>query len=310
MELRHLHAFVAVAEELSFSRAATRLHMSQPPLSQQIKRLERDVGLELLHRTTRSVELTPAGSAFLSEVRSALDTLRSATLAAHRAAAGETGIVRLAFSGPTSYRELLSIARTFRSRHPTVRLDMVGPLFGGELAEKLHLREADAGLVRLPLSDTGLRTRELLRHPLVAAVPVDHPLAARSGLVLGDLHGLPFVNYPPGRGSVVREMLHAAFLEQGIVPEESQEAPDTHTILSLVGAGAGLGLIPAPAEHLGVPGVTLLPVDDAPSVPLGLAWRADEADPAVTALTGLVEDMQEGAGRPEPGLTRAASGAG
>lgn len=180
MELRRLQAFVAVAEELSFSRAAARLHMSQPPLSQQIKRLEQDVGVELLHRTTRSVELTAAGAAFLTEVRSALDSLEAAKLAAHRAAEGVTGVVRLAFSGPTSYRELLAIAREFRLRHPTVRLDVVGPYYGGELAERLHLREADAGLVRLPLPDTGLRVRELLRHPLVAAVPSEHPLAARS----------------------------------------------------------------------------------------------------------------------------------
>ncbi|MFC9454861.1 LysR substrate-binding domain-containing protein [Streptomyces sp. NPDC056983] len=294
MELRRLQAFVAVAEELSFSRAAARLHMSQPPLSQQIKRLEQDVGVELLHRTTRSVELTAAGAAFLTEVRSALDSLEAAKRAAHRAAEGVTGVVRLAFSGPTSYRELLAIAREFRLRHPTVRLDIVGPYYGGELAERLHLREADAGLVRLPLPDTGLRVRELLRHPLVAAVPCEHPLAARESLTLTDLRDVPFVSYPAGRGSIVRDLVMSAFLAQGATPRIVQDAPDTHTLLSLVGASVGIGLTPDSAGHLAVPGVTLVPVLDAPALPLGLAWRADDTDPAVAALVDLVGTFADG----------------
>ncbi|POX42581.1 LysR family transcriptional regulator [Streptomyces sp. Ru73] len=291
MELRHLHAFVAVAEELSFTRAAERLHISQPPLSQQIKRLEREVGTALLRRTTRSVELTAAGAAFLAGVRDALGSLDAAKEAAHRAAAGESGTVRLGFSGPTSYRELAAITREFRVKRPHVRLEVAGPFFAGELAGRLRLGELDAGLVRLPLPDAGLRVVELLRHPLAAAVPAGHPLAARDVLRLADLDGVPLVGYPSGRGSVVRKLLRITFAERGLTLEVAQEAPDTHTILSLVAAGAGVGLVPVSARHLGVPGVTLLPVADAPAVPLGLAWRDGDPDPAVRALVGLVQDL-------------------
>ncbi|WP_037582078.1 LysR family transcriptional regulator [Phaeacidiphilus oryzae] len=302
MELRHLQAFVAVAEELSFSRAAARLHMTQPPLSQQIKRLEREVGAQLLHRTTRSVELTAAGEAFLREVRVGLEAIAGAQEAARRAAAGQSGRVRLGFSGPTSYRELLFITREFRDARPSVRLEVVGPLYAGELAERLLRLEIDAGLLRLPLPEElvraggdggGLRVRELIRHSLVAAVPQDHPLAAQSALRFIDLDGVPLVNYPSGRGSTIRGMLATWFRERGMRLVEAQEAPDTHTILSMAAAGAGVGLVPVSAAHLTVPGLRFLPIVDAPPVPLGLAWRADDPNPALDALITVAEGVRE-----------------
>jgi DNA-binding transcriptional LysR family regulator len=300
MELRHLQAFVAVAEELSFSRAAARLHMTQPPLSQQIKRLEREVGAQLLHRTTRSVELTAAGEAFLREVRVGLEAIAGAQAAARRAAAGQSGRMRLGFSGPTSYRELLFITREFREARPSVRLDVVGPLYAGELAERLQRLEIDAGLLRLPLRDDvleagghALRVRELIRHSLVAAVPEDHPLAARSELLFADLDGVPLVNYPSGRGSTIRGQLATWFRERGMRLVEAQEAPDTHTILSMAAAGAGVGLVPVSAAHLTVPGLRILPIVDAPPVPLGLAWRADDPNPALSALIAVADGVRK-----------------
>jgi len=291
MELRHLRAFVAVAEELSFGRAAARLHMTQPPLSQQIKRLEREVGAELLLRTTRRVELTPAGEAFLREARVALTAADSALEAARRAAAGETGRVVLGFSGPTSYRELLLLTREFRRERPSVRLEVAGPFFGGELADRLRRHEIDAGLLRLPLfdDDGALCSRELVRHPLVAAVPHDHALAGRTELRFADLAGVPIVAYPAGRGSVIRERLRTLGRERGIRLAEAQQAPDTHTVLSLAAAGAGIGVVPVSAIQLGVPGLEFVPLTDVPPVPLGLAWRAGDPNPAVDALVALAE---------------------
>ncbi|GAA4864937.1 LysR substrate-binding domain-containing protein [Saccharopolyspora rosea] len=292
MELRHLRAFVAVAEELNFRRAAERLHMSQPPLSQQIKRLEGEVGVALLRRTTRNVALTAAGEAFLVEARRTLEAAQAAPRVARQAAAGEIGSIRLGFSGPTSYQVLLLIVRKFRERHPGVRFDIVSPLYGGELVDRLHRHEIDAGLLRLPVVSTGLRVRELQRHELGVALPAEHPLADGREVGLADLRDERFISYPSHRGSVVNQVVRAACLRHGYSPCSAQQAPDTHTILSLVGAGAGVGVVPLTAEHLEVPGVVLVPVQDAPPIPLALAWREDDPNPALRCLLGLLDEVE------------------
>ncbi|MEG9518462.1 LysR substrate-binding domain-containing protein [Saccharopolyspora indica] len=290
VELRHLQAFVAVAEELNFRRAAVRLHMSQPPLSQQIKRLEHEIGVPLLRRTTRQVALTAAGEAFLREARKTLESAEAAPRLARQAAAGEIGTVRLGFSGQTSYQVMLLIVRKFRERYPDVRFEILSPLYGGELVDRIHQQEVDAGLLRLPVPTEGLRVRELERHPLAVALPEHHRLVGR-GVGMADLRGEPVISYPTNRGSVVNQLVQAACLRHGFSPRFVQEAPDTHTILSLVGAGSGIGLVPATAGHLKVPGVVLVPVHDAPPVPLALVWRADDANPALAGLIGLLDEV-------------------
>ncbi|MFI0468425.1 LysR substrate-binding domain-containing protein [Saccharopolyspora sp. 5N102] len=291
MELRHLQAFVAVAEELNFRRAAVRLHMSQPPLSQQIKRLEHEVGVALLRRTTRQVALTAAGEAFLREARKTLQSAEAAPRLARQAAAGEIGVVRLGFSGQTSYRVMLLIVRKFRERYPNVRFDILSPLYGGELVDQINQHEVDAGLLRLPVPTEGLCVRELEQHPLAAALPEDHRLARVQRLGLDDLRGESFISYPTNRGSVVNQLVQAACLRHGYSPDFVQEAPDTHTILSLVGAGSGVSLVPSTAAHLKVPGVVLVPVHDAPPIPLALVWRADDPNPALAGLIGLLDEV-------------------
>ncbi|MEV0701676.1 LysR substrate-binding domain-containing protein [Saccharopolyspora sp. NPDC050389] len=291
MELRHLQAFVAVAEELNFRRAAVRLHMSQPPLSQQIKRLEHEVGVALLRRTTRQVELTAAGEAFLCEARKTLQSAEAAPRLARQAAAGEIGVVRLGFSGQTSYRVMLLIVRKFRERYPNVRFDILSPLYGGELVDQINQHEVDAGLLRLPVPTEGLCVRELDQHPLAVALPEGHRLAGARRVGLDDLRGESFISYPTNRGSVVNQLVQAACLQLGFSPNFVQEAPDTHTILSLVGAGSGVSLVPMTAGHLKVPGVVLVPVHDAPAVPLALVWREDDQNPALAGLVGLLDEV-------------------
>lgn len=291
MELRHLQAFVVVAEELNFRRAAMRLHISQPPLSQQIKRLEAEVGVALLRRTTRQVALTAAGEAFLCEARQTLHSAHAAPRVARQAAAGQIGSVRLGFSGPTSYEVLLLIVRKFRERYPEVRFDIVSPLYGGELVDRLNRQDVDAGLLRLPVSAPGLCVRELQRHPLTVAVPAAHELSTCDAVGLNQLRGERFISYPTNRGSVINQAVQAACLRNGYNPEFAQEAPDTHTVLSLVGAGAGIGVVPQTAGHLEVPGVVLVPVHDAPAVPLALAWRSDDSNPALKGLVGLLDEV-------------------
>jgi DNA-binding transcriptional LysR family regulator len=284
-----MEAFIVVAEELNFRRAAERLHMAQPPLSQQIKRLEREVGATLLNRTTRHVSLTPAGAAFLQEARRAVQAAQAAPRAAKAAAEGQLGVVRLGFSGPTSYEVLVLLTKMYRERRPKVRLDVVGPVFGGELIERLDRNEIDAGLVRLPVPGSRMSVREITRHPIAVALPADHPLATRQEIALPELRDEPVISYPANRGAGTLTVIHSAFLAHGFSPNIVQEAPDTHTIMSLVGAGAGIGFVLASAGHIKLPGVVLIPVPDIPQIPLALAWRKDDTNPALLALVDLLD---------------------
>jgi DNA-binding transcriptional LysR family regulator len=291
MEFRHLEAFVVVAEELNFRRAAQRLRVSQSPLSQQIKRLEHEVGTPLFRRTTRRVALTAAGEAFLTEARRALASAHTAPRVARQAAAGQVGALRLGFTGPASYQALLITTRKFRQHRPNVRLDIVGPYYSGELVERLHHDQLDACLVRLPVSPSGLRIREITRDTMAVAVPPDHALAGHTSARLSELRDQPVIGYPSDRGASIASSVHSAFIRHEASPNIVQEAPDTHTILVLVGAGTGIGFVPMSAEHLNVPGVVLVPVADIPPLPLALAWRTDDPNPALHALVDLLAEI-------------------
>ncbi|MEU7816616.1 LysR family transcriptional regulator [Pseudonocardia sp. NPDC049154] len=284
MELRHLQAFTVVAEELHFGRAAARLRMSQPPLSQQIRRLEREVGTRLLDRHTRHVALTAAGTAFLAEARRALAAADEAVAAARRAASGETGTVRLGFAGSSSYRELQAIAHRFRALHPDATLALVTGHFSGELAEDLRQDLIDAALLRMPVDGTGLTVREIARNTLVLALPAGHRFAGDEAVDLAAIAGEPFIAYPSQRMAVLRGAIDAACQQAGFAPRVVQEAPDTHTLLSLVGAGVGVGLALDPAAELAVPGTVIRPLTTEHVCPLGLAWRTDNTNPVLAAL--------------------------
>jgi DNA-binding transcriptional LysR family regulator len=302
MELRHMKAFIAVAEELNFRRAAERLHMAQPPLSQQIKRLERDVGAILLNRTTRHVSLTPAGEAFLKEARRAVQAADDAPRAARDAAAGRTGVIRLGFSGPSSYEVLVHTTRMYRERRPNVRLEVVAPVFGGELIAQLAREEVDAGLVWLPIQGTDILLHEVIRYPIDAALPIDHPLADRTEVELDELRDQPLIAFPRDSGSVLLAQIHSAFVEHGYTPNIVQAAPDTHTVLSLVGAGIGVSFVPTSAAHMKLPGVVLVRVTDMPAIPLALAWREGSENSALQPLVGLLDDLSAAIPTPERGL--------
>ncbi|MEJ8278211.1 LysR family transcriptional regulator [Pseudonocardia spirodelae] len=284
MELRQLESFVVVAEELHFGRAAARLQVSGPPLSQQIRRLEREVGATLFDRHTRAVALTAAGEAFLPRARRALAAAADAAVAAREAAEGSTGSVRLGFAGPSSNTFLYRTARRFRARRPRARLVLVTGRFSGELAEDLRADRVDAALIRTPVDDDGLAVREIARHRLVAALPEEHPLAGRTEIGLAELAHDPFVAYPSQRMAVMRTSVDAACLRSGFLPRIEQEAPETHTLLSLVGAGVGVGLALEATAELRTPGVVLVPLSDPPVVPLALAWKRDAANPVLPAL--------------------------
>ena len=222
MELRHLRYFVAVAEERHFGRAAERLHIAQPPLSQQIRRFEAELGEPLFYRTTRSVELAPAGEALLERAPAILAAFDAAVEDARRAARGEYGRLAIGFTGSSTYAMLPSLAAAMRDELPGVVLDLQGEMLTPAQVARLLDGTLDLGLLRPPVHERELATEVLHSEPLLAVLPETHPLADAEAVPLERLEGEPFVTYPSHFRSVVHdavEELEAAGIEIVLPPQ-------------------------------------------------------------------------------------------
>ena len=291
IELRLWRQFVAVAEELHFGRAAARLHMTQPPLTQAIAQLERLLGVRLFDRTKRSVQLTSAGEALLPDARELL--ARAASMPAHARAAshGETGRLRLAFVSTVGFGLLPQWVRGFRAQYPNVQLDLVEAT-GDVQLQGFARGDIDAGfMLHSPgFAPPGLEHLRIAREALVLALPGQHPLAAARTLSLDAVLREPLVIFPrrivPSLHDAVFAMYHAA----GRTPHVAQEAIQMQTIVNLVSAGLGVAWVPDSVRQFQRPGVIYRPVTGrkAASVPASetsLVWPA----PAHPALERFVE---------------------
>lgn len=245
IELRHLRYFIAVAEELHFGRAAARLNISQPPLSQQIQILEQQVGARLLARTNRSVSLTAAGKQFLADSRQVLSLVNDAAARAERLHLGETGELRLGFTSSAPFISAVSqTLSTFRRHYPDVHIqtreintrEQIVPLNEGSL---------DLGLMRnTQLPDT-LAWEVILQEPLMAMIPRDHPLAAKPSVTLAELAQEPFVFFDPHVGTGLYDDILGLMRRYGLSPVITQEVGEAMTIIGLVAAGLGVSILPA-----------------------------------------------------------------
>ena len=273
MELRQLESFVAVAEEAHFTRAASRLHVAQPALSQQIRAFERELGVELFERTSRSVRLTPAGTALLPQARRALAAADDARRAAVEQSLEPAGPVRLGVTPTTGAHLLPARLAAFARAHPRVELLLRE---GGALAleEELASGRIDLAVITLPPHHDGLQTATLLSEELLLAVAPDHPLAARSEVALEELAAEPFVLYREGYG--LRDAVLSACRLAGFTPRVALDGGETETVLRLCAAGLGVTLVPPLALDGGASRPAAVPL--APPRPrrtLGLAWRND-----------------------------------
>jgi DNA-binding transcriptional LysR family regulator len=282
MELRHLRYFVTVAEELHFGRAARRLHLSQPPLSMQIKALESEVGAMLLARSRRKVELTPAGVVFLREAREILARVEQAGAAARRADRGEIGELSIAFITIADYNVLPVVLSEFRARHPGVRLNLREATTDAQLRD-LAAQRIDVGFMLAPVQDSTLASEPLLREPLIAALAERHPLARKRGaLALASLAEWPFILFPRHMAPGLYDDIVSFCRQTGFSPRVEQEAVQMQTIVSLVSAGLGVALIPASMRNLGRAGVVYrLLREKSPLTELVVAWRQGETSPAL-----------------------------
>lgn len=304
MELRHIRYFVAVAEECHFGRAAARLHIAQPPLSQQIKALEAELGVELLIRSTRKVELTPAGHRYLERARVILASIDAAGVEAGRIASGQIGRLAIGFTGSATYELLPTLARVLRSDLPGIELDLKGEMLTPRQVAALGDGTLDLGFLRPPVHDPGLDVRVLRREPLIAVLPEAHPLAQSASIRLGDLRDEPFISYPSHRRSVVHDAVFDTCEQAGFRPTKVQEVAETSTLVSFVAAGLGVALVPASVQHLKITGATFKPLAGTTGeVELAVATRAGDDSPVLARVLTRAQALI-GGGRPWGGGLR------
>jgi DNA-binding transcriptional LysR family regulator len=276
-EISQLRCFVAVAEELHFSRAAERLNMTQPPLSRQIRLLEHHVGARLLERNSRTVRLTAAGKAFFPEAARILRMAEEATFTARRVAKGEQGTLSIGFTGGAGYSLLPEVVRRLRQHSPGVALTLK-ELVSTEQVEALNSGQIDLGLLRPHALNAELESALLATEALMLAIPKDEadlwPLAP----TLADLHGKPFVMYSPYEARPFHQMLSERFERAGVVPDIVEYIGQVHTMLALVNAGIGAALVAEGATRLHFDGIVVRRIETEP-VRMVCAWRRDNENP-------------------------------
>jgi DNA-binding transcriptional LysR family regulator len=291
VEIRHLRYFIAVAEELHFGRAAQRLGMAQPPLSQQIRRLEEELGVQLLQRTKRRVQLTGPGRAFLEEARKTVAQMSRAAEVAQRASRGEVGRLAIGFLGAATYSLLPAILKVFRSRFPGVEIEL-NELKSSELIQSLHQGRIHVGLVRMPVNDEVLAVEPILQERLVVALPEQHPLARKPRIAFAELADEAFLAPPRQLATSFHDQLTELARQAGFNLRLGAEASQLQTILSLVAAGMGVTLVPESVTQMGSRGVVFkrLP-DPPPTVEIAVAWRRYDASEVLQAFLDVVREI-------------------
>ena len=275
MELRHLRYFVAVAEELHFGRAATRLFIVQPSLSQQIRQLEDELGFPLLKRTKRSVELTDAGRVFLIEAQRILAQVQEAKHAAQRAYRGEIGRLVIGYISSSTYDLLPMMLSAYRERFPHVDVAL-RELTTQEQLRALEEESIQVGLLRLPINDPMIHVEVVRREPIVCVLPEAHPLAKHARITVPLLANEPFVLQSRQRGGGYYAQLMNLCLTSGFSPNVIQEVTEMHTIVSLVAAGMGVSLVPLSVKNIRSQGVVYRELEGSTTLTeMAVAWLFD-----------------------------------
>jgi DNA-binding transcriptional LysR family regulator len=291
MDYRRLRYFLVVAQELHFGRAAARLHMAQPPLSQQIHKLELELGVELFHRERgRPIQLTDAGRALLVEGGRAIERADFAAEAARRAGRGEEGHLRIGFAPSAAIDVLPRIVREFASRSPKTTISLF-EMQSEEQVPELRSGDLDAGFIRplFGLDDLALDT--ICEQPLILALPEDHRLASATTARLSDLAEEPFVLAPRAAGPNWYDHIVSLCRENGYSPNVIQEVTTISTRLGLVAGGIGVSIFVGSAEAFRRPGVITIPLES-PRVQLLLAWREESASPVLSSFLSCARGIQ------------------
>jgi DNA-binding transcriptional LysR family regulator len=305
MELRHLRYVVAVADTLHFSAAARRLNISQPPLSQQIRLLEDELGVRLFDRTRRQVQLTAAGAMFVQEARLVLAQADHAGKVGERIRQGEVGQLILGIAGPADADYFVEIMRAFAERHPNVRV-VIRNLSTALQVQEIQERRLHAGFVTPPVDHPELVLETVLRAPIVLAVPRDHALAARARVPLAAVASEPLISFSRAMAPGFFDAISSACRTAGFSMQSAHEVDNLHSAYGLVAAGLGVSFVPAGLQADPPAGVVLKPL--APPLPridceLALAYRREQHCALVGLFVDVVTDVR---GRRPVGKQRSA----
>jgi DNA-binding transcriptional LysR family regulator len=297
MELRHLRYFMAVAEELHFGRAAERLHMAQPPLSQQIRQLEEELGFSLFHRTKRHVQLTEAGSLFLEGCHKIFEQLDQTIQSGLQASRGEIGKLAIGFVSSAAYNVLPPILQQFHQTFPAIQLTL-RELTTDQQLQWLRQGRIDVGLVRPPIEDDGFNVTTIFEEPLVVALPDRHPLAHQPYVSLRSLVNEPFILFPRFLAPGLYDQIISFCQQANFSPKVVQEAIQMQTIVSLVAADMGIALVPISLQNLQRTGVVYKTLQEpTPQAAIALIWRQSDTSPTVQRFLATVQQTM--AAKPE-----------
>lgn len=293
MELRHLRYFVAVADELHFGRAAERLHIAQPPLSQQIKQLENELGFKLFHRTKRSVMLTEAGGVFLAEVRKIFMQLEQAVQVGQQTSRGEVGKLVIGFVSSMAYNVLPDILRKFRNHFPGVTLEL-HELTTDEQWKWLSDRRIDIGFVRPPVDEVAFCTETVFWEALVVALPEGHDLTNQVDVAVNSLRNEQFILFPRPFSPGLYDAIISICQQAGFSPIVTQEAIQMQTIVSLVAGQMGVAIVPASLQRLQRQGVVYKEIrEPMPEVVTNVVWRRADMSPRIQQFLEVVGRRKE-----------------
>lgn len=293
MELRQLRYFIAVAEELQFTRAAARLHIAQPPLSQQIRLLEAELGTSLLSRTTRHVELTPAGHAFLEEARKTVAQAEQALQVARTVGGTVSGHLVLGFVDSSLYAYLPHLLRSYRRSRPSVQVSL-REMTSEQQISALQRGDIQVGVVRRGPIGPQLKMEEIGRERVIIALPMDHPLSARPALTVSDLRELPFVLPDRSAARGLHDHLVGMMRDAGFTPRIAEVASEGHTIIGLVAAGVGVAIVPETLGAVSGDTVAFRPIArSADWLGMYVAWRRGERSPTVASFLDVARTVRD-----------------
>lgn len=293
MDTKHFRAFLVLAEELHFGRAAERLHITQPPLSRLIRSLEVELSAQLFERSTRSVRLTPAGQALIEPARDILMSHRLADSAVQAAGKGEVGHLRLGFTGIATHKLIGRLLKLVRSTHPGIHLSLQSASFALPAIDSVADGSMDLAFGLWPFVPQSIETRIVAQESLVVAMHREHALADRESVSMSELEGEDFITLPPNPGSTTIERLYALSQAAGFNPTVIQVAPDTWTILSLVGAEIGCSVtVSSVPQNASFPNIAFVPLKDPKGpFPLLMAWRRNDVSPALAEVLRLAHPL-------------------
>lgn len=309
MEVHEARAFLAVAQELHFGRAAAQLRIAQPPLSRLIKSIEKSLGTALFERSTRQVSLTPAGAALVEPAKELVAASENARTAVAKSVTGETGRVRLGFAGASINRTVGELARHVRSHRPGIHLELHGSQFSHLAMQKVLDGTLDTAIGRWDFIPAELRSSVLGYEELMVVLPADHPLAGEQRVSMAQLAEESWVILPTGPGAALQNRLTSMAMAAGFMPRIAQVAPDSWTLLVLVAAQIGCALsLDTVRDNVSSDGVVFLPLaQEQRPLEVQILWRAADPNPALRAVVHMAQSLYGGprraraAGAADPG---------